>query len=192
MSSSGLPVPWGDFTADPRTPQAAPLRASDRDRDVVSGVLTEAYADGRLNREEYDERADATAAAKTLGELRELIGDLVPQTPVVASRSAIAGLSSDALHARAVQHWQSELRQAITGFLIPTLVCWTVWLLTAMGAGMYFPWPVFVTLGTGVNVLRVLLQKQTVIRNEERRLEKKQRKALEPPKSSRREQPDAG
>lgn len=192
MTSSGPSVPWGDFTLDPRTPQAAPLRASDRDRDVVSGVLTEAYADGRLNREEYDERADATAAAKTLGELRELIADLVPQTPIVASRSGIAGLSADALHARAVQHWQSELRQALTGFLIPTLVCWTVWLLTSMGAGMYFPWPVFVTLGTGVNVLRVLLQKQTLITNEEHRLEKKQRKALEPPKSSRREQPDAG
>ena len=183
MSSSGPSVPWGDFTQDPRTPHAAPLRASDRDRDVVTGVLTEAYADGRLTREEFDERAGATAAARRLGELPELIGDLVPQLPVVGARSGIAALDADALHARAVQHWESQRRQALTGFLIPTIICWVVF----FGTGMTFPWPLFVMLGTGLNVLRTQLQRQDIIADEQRRLEKKQRKALESPE--RREQP---
>jgi hypothetical protein len=197
MSSSGRSVPWGDFTQDPRTPQAAPLRASDRDRDVVTGVLTEAYADGRLTREEYDERAGATAAAKTLGELPPLIADLGPQTPVGASRSGIAGLSAEALHARAVQHWESQRRQAVTGFLIPTVICWAIWVMAALGpdrghfdAG--FPWPLFVMLGTAIHLARVLLNRQDIVSSEERRLEKKQRKALEPPRSTRREQRDDG
>jgi hypothetical protein len=186
MSSSGLSVPWGDFTADPRSPQAAPLRASDRDRDVVTGLLTEAYADGRLTREEYDERAGATAAARTLGELPGLIGDLVPQTPVVATGSGVARLDQDALHTRAVQHWESQRRQAVTGVLIPSVICWVVFFAT----GMTFPWPLFVMLGTGLNLMRVLMHRADIIAEEERRLEKKQRKALKPPKSSGREQPD--
>ena len=78
------PVPWGQFTADPRRPESAPLRASDRDRDVVLGVLGEAYADGRLTKEEYDERSDRAAAARTLGDLPALIRDLVPDRPATA------------------------------------------------------------------------------------------------------------
>ncbi len=188
MSSSGLSVPWGDFTQDPRSSQAAPLRASDRDRDVVTGVLTEAYADGRLTREEFDERAGATAAARTLGELPELIGDLVPQTPVVPARSGIAALDADALHARAVQHWESQRRQAVTGVLIPSVICWVIF----FANGLTFPWPLFVMLGTGLNLMRVLLHRADIIAEEERRLEKKQRKALKPPKSFGSGDPDVG
>ncbi len=69
------------------------MRASDRDRDVVLGVLAEGYADGRITKEEYDERSGATAAAKTLGELPALIVDLVPLTPT-RPRSDLA-LASD-------------------------------------------------------------------------------------------------
>jgi hypothetical protein len=189
MSPPGPSVPWGDFTQDPRTPQAAPLRASDRDRDVVTGVLTEAYADGRLTREEYDERADAAASAKTLGQLPPLIHDLVPQTPlgVAASRAAVD--TPEALHARAVQHWQSQRLRALTRFLIPTLVCWVVWLLALQGSSGY-PWPLWVMLGTGINVLRVQLQRRDIIAEEERRLERRQRTALEGPRS--RTRPDDG
>src|SRR6187397_2068017 len=44
---------WASFQHDPRDPAVAPLRASDADRNLVHGVLTEAFADGRLDREEY-------------------------------------------------------------------------------------------------------------------------------------------
>ncbi len=195
MSSAGPAVPWGDFTQDPRTPQAAPLRASDRDRDVVTGVLVEAYADGRLTREEYDERAGAAAAAKTLGELPGLIGDLVPQTPVVARHLGLP--DAGALHAGAVQHWESQRRQALTAFVLPTLICWAIWVMVGLGsdAGAFhatFPWPLFVMLGTGARLARVLMSRQDIVSAEERRLEKRQRKGLEgrPPQPPGR--PDAG
>ena len=176
--------PWADFTQDPRRQESAALRASDRDREVVVTVLTEGYADGRLTKEEYDERADAATAARTLGELPALIGDLVPLTPAPARSGEPAGAPPDVLHQRAVQRWQAQRRQALTGFLVPTIICWSVWFFTSFqhNAGPGFPWPVFVMLGTGMNLLRVLLHRQDIVAEEQRRLEKKQRKALEAPR----------
>lgn len=194
MSSPGPSEPWGDFTEDPRSPQAAPLRASDRDRDVVTEVLGEAYADGRLTREEYDERAGVAATARTLGELPGLILDLVPQTPVVPGRRHQASADDEALHAKAVRHWESQRRQALVGFLIPTVICWAVWVMVGLGPdpddfGPGFPWPLFVMLGTGAHLARVLMTRQDMIADELRRLEKRQRTALEAPRRPR-ERPD--
>ena len=45
------------------------LRASDADRDQVATLLSTAYAEGRLTREEHDERIDQLMAAKTFDDL---------------------------------------------------------------------------------------------------------------------------
>ena len=52
------------------------MRASDRDRDRVATLLREHHAAGRLTAEEFDERVDKALAARTLGELDELLADL--------------------------------------------------------------------------------------------------------------------
>jgi hypothetical protein len=57
------------------------LRASDTDRDQVATVLSTAYAEGRLTREEHDERLDRAMAARTFDELVPLTHDLVVVTP---------------------------------------------------------------------------------------------------------------
>lgn len=180
MSSSAPTGPWSDFTQDPRRPQAAGLRASDRDRDVVLGVLAEGYADGRLTRDEHDERADVAAAAKTLGDLPPLILDLVPEAP--GDGSDLARATPDALQQRAVQHWESQRRQAVTGFLIPTVICWAIWVFTSLGDGgtwdPYFPWPIFVMLGSLANLIRVTVNRTDIVAEEQRRLVKLQRRAL--------------
>ena len=62
---------WGSLSRDPRVPGNSGMRASDADRDVVLGVLAEAYADGRITREEHDVRSSATQSARTLGDLRQ-------------------------------------------------------------------------------------------------------------------------
>jgi hypothetical protein len=182
MTSSS---PWASFSQDPRRPEAAALRAADRDRDVVLGVLAEGYADGRLTKDEYDERAGATAIAKTLGELPVLILDLVPG-PASRSSDDLALASPEELHARAVRSWQSSRRQAFSGLIMPSLVCWVIWVITGFHQGggfdARFPWPVFVMLGTGANLVRVLVNKQEIVLQEQQRLERKQRKALEGPK----------
>lgn len=52
------------------------LRASDTDRERYVAVLREAYAEGRLQREEYEERMDAAYRARTYDDLSGLVTDL--------------------------------------------------------------------------------------------------------------------
>jgi hypothetical protein len=66
------------------------LRASDADRDQVATVLSTAYAEGRLTREEHDERLDQLMAAKTFDDLLPITRDLVvvgTPTPVATPQS---------------------------------------------------------------------------------------------------------
>src|SRR5258708_20838764 len=58
------------MAADPR------IRASDEDRERVVSLLREHHAAGRLTAEEFNERLDKAYAAKTVGELDELMADL--------------------------------------------------------------------------------------------------------------------
>ena len=53
------------------------LRASDADREKVAAVLSTAFAEGRLTREEHDERLDRLLRARTFDELVPLTHDLV-------------------------------------------------------------------------------------------------------------------
>ena len=61
-----------------------PIRASDRERESVVDVLRDAYTDGRLTLEEFDQRTSAAYASKTWSDLRELTGDL-PVEPVLGA-----------------------------------------------------------------------------------------------------------
>jgi Domain of unknown function (DUF1707) len=52
------------------------IRASDADRDRVAALLREHHAVGRLDDAEFQERLDRAMAAKTLGDLDDLMADL--------------------------------------------------------------------------------------------------------------------
>ncbi len=56
--------------------QAPQMRASDTDRDEVVAALSEHFQAGRLTSDELDERTGRALAARTLGELGELMADL--------------------------------------------------------------------------------------------------------------------
>lgn len=67
------------------------LRASDADRDQVATLLSSAYAEGRLSREEHDERVDQLMAAKTFDDLLPITRDLVivgPPAPLATPQSS--------------------------------------------------------------------------------------------------------
>lgn len=170
-------MPWAEFSADPRDPATSSLRASDRDREVVLRVLAESYADGRLTREEYDERADVASRTRTLGELPPLVRDLVPQAPPAPGR-ALALATPEELQRQAVEAYQASRRRALSGLVSTTLVLTAIWYVLG-GDGFY--WPIFVVLAASANLLRVLFNRRDLIEQEQRRLEKKQRKSLEPP-----------
>jgi hypothetical protein len=58
------------------------IRASDNDRETVVAALREAYTEGRLTLDEFEERTSAAYASRTWGALRELTSDL-PSPPVL-------------------------------------------------------------------------------------------------------------
>jgi hypothetical protein len=58
------------------------IRVSDADRERVTGRLRDHFAEGRLTREELDERVTAALNAKTAGDLRGLMADLPGDAPV--------------------------------------------------------------------------------------------------------------
>jgi Domain of unknown function (DUF1707) len=171
---------WASFQHDPRDPAVAPLRASDADRNVVHGVLTEAFADGRLDREEYDERAAATLQARTLGELPALVADLVPDRPLLpaSGRVPLVAASSTDIQKRAEEQWREDRRGAFLGLIGSGLLTWAIWLATAWG-DWYFPWPLIVNAFALMNLLRVVTNKREIVQSEVKRLERKQAKEIQ-------------
>jgi Domain of unknown function (DUF1707) len=69
------------------------IRTSDADRERVTARLRDHFAEGRLNREELDERITAALNARTFGELRRVLVDLPEPAPVLATRPAGPGLA---------------------------------------------------------------------------------------------------
>ena len=64
------------------------LRLSDADRDEAIVQLSEHYAAGRLDRDEFDERSDAVWTARTQGDLAPIFADL---SPVRRDRPRVVG-----------------------------------------------------------------------------------------------------
>jgi hypothetical protein len=86
------------------------MKASDADRDVVLAGLSEHFQAGRLTSAELEERTGRALAARTLGELDDLVADLPsPQTAGPASAggpsgdTSVAGLSA---HLRSPDLWE--------------------------------------------------------------------------------------
>jgi hypothetical protein len=125
------------------------IRASDADRDRTAALLREHHAAGRLTAEEFSERLDKTYAAKTLGELDELLADLpaidLYQLPDASARRGRPGpsggyplpwLMSPALVSRFSPAWKA----AWGSWLSASLLCFVIWLLTGHPGSMWFLW----------------------------------------------------
>ena len=70
---SGAPARLDD------TATAPAIRASDRERDAATQRLQEAFAEGRLDDSEFDQRMRTALSARTRPELDRLLADLPPQ-----------------------------------------------------------------------------------------------------------------
>lgn len=126
------------MATDPR------IRCSDADRDRCASALREHHAVGRLTAEEFNERLDKAYAAKTMGDLDELLSDLPAadsyQLPVPSGKAPPpirpAGASPQ-VTGRLSPVW----RAAWASWATVSLVCFVIWVL----AGMHgYPWPVWV------------------------------------------------
>jgi hypothetical protein len=169
---------WSSFGRDPRVPDNQGLRAADRDRDLVRDAISEAYADGRLTSDEMDARLTQVLQARLLGDLLPIVADLMP-TREAASRKSLVYASQAEIDRLAVARYRERRRQALAGMLVPSLICLTIWIWSMISSGgMIFPWPVFVILGSGGYLSRLVFGRESAIEEERERIRKKQAKSL--------------
>jgi hypothetical protein len=165
---------WESFRLDPRQPGHAAMRASDADREIVRTLLADAFADGRLTREEYDDRLNTLYGSRTLGELSSLVTDLVPPDgPPVAP----APLLRADLRTRGERKWRRDVEESFGGFLVPSIICTVIWIAVTRGA---FFWPVFPMLFLGINLVKTVVQRESIIEHEVLRLEEQAAKDTAP------------
>lgn len=72
-----------------RNVDPAVLRVSHADRDVVVERLKTAYGEGRLEKDEFDERLDAALTARTRGDLDRLLHDVADLAPQAVARPVV-------------------------------------------------------------------------------------------------------
>lgn len=175
---------WESFRLDPRQPGNASMRASDADREIVRAVLADAYADGRLVREEYDDRLNTLYGSRTLGELSSLVTDLVPSDDQAVTPAP--PLSAD-LRTRGARKWRKDVEEALGAFLVPSIICTVIWV-AVTGRGFF--WPVFPMLFLGINLIKTVVQRESVIEREVLRLEEQAAQDSAPKLSTGRDDPD--
>ena len=141
------------MASNPRT------RASDADRDQTAAALREHLAAGRLTIQEFDERLDQAYAAKTLGELDQVMADLpgtgpgqLPDTP--ADRSAARPPLTLRRPPGSIQagpgRFSPAWRAAWGSWLAISLVFFVIWLASGASGG---PWFLSVALALGAILL---------------------------------------
>ena len=166
---------WHEFAHDPRSSAYTSMRASDADRDIVLRALSEAYADGRLDRDELDERSTGAHAARTLGELPPFLADLVPAADRSTAVPVVPPLSEEKVNAEAVARWKRSRGEALRGWLFVSLICWTIWMLTSFGG---HPWPLYPMIGTAVPLVGTVLQRREMIESNRSRIIAKHERAV--------------
>jgi Domain of unknown function (DUF1707) len=108
-----------------------PIRASDQERDSVVDVLREAYTDGRLTLDEFEERMSAAYAAKTWTDLRQLTGDL-PVEPLLGADLSYRPRAGQPQQVTPASVPGGRRRDRPLGRLLPVVF---IWILIAAAAG---------------------------------------------------------
>jgi uncharacterized membrane protein len=103
-------------------------RISDLDRERASEQLRTAYAEGRLDHDEFSQRLDHVYAAKTYGDLAPLTADLPPAVPPTGTLR------------RGVRHH-------VRAFVGSLGTLWGIWLVILIESGSTQGfWPLWVTV----------------------------------------------
>jgi hypothetical protein len=128
------------------------MRAADSDRQAVADKLKQAMDEGRLDLGEYDERLRKAYAAKTYGDLKELLDDLpgITLSPTDAAPVSRPDAPPPARSSRPGQ----LVRAWLGGFGGIFVMCTVIWLATSVGSGHvgYF-WPVWLLIPMALGML---------------------------------------
>lgn len=139
------------------------LRAADADRARLAERLRVALDEGRLSLGEYDERLQQAYAAKTYGELDEIVADLPTVTPEQRSQVVpaqepgrdVAASPAGRASGREVRRWVAGVW---TAWLVAVLVNVVIWAAVSAGNGelVYF-WPMWVAGPWGAVLLAITI-----------------------------------
>lgn len=135
------------------------MRAGDSDRDIAREILTEAYAEGRIDRDEYGQRVETALQAHHLGQLVPILNDISiapfgqrpPQQHAPAQEphapSAPANRSSG-----------KSRRGAVKTAVYVLVVTNLVWLWVSISSGrLAYYWPMWPALGMVIMLLAVFV-----------------------------------
>lgn len=125
-------------------PAAASVRAGDHDRERTADQLGQAISQGYLAMDEFENRLQATFAAHTTTELRQLVADL-----------PLAQLRRNDPRRRAARRRAARLgvRIHLGAYLAMVVIVLTVWLAVGLTAGAWYFWPIWPILGAGIGVV---------------------------------------
>jgi len=100
------------------------LRVGDTDRDRVAGILSTAYSEGRLSRDEYDARLESALSARTYADLDHVVTDLPAAQTTVPSPGGTMAVPSARTNGLAIASLACGLAQFAFGPLatIPAIV----------------------------------------------------------------------
>ena len=139
----------------------AQMRASTADRDRAVELLTRAYTEGRLDKDEHDARVERAMTAATFAELDAVVMDLPGAGPVVPAPMAPPQLART--NSLAITSLICGIAQFMFGPLatIPAVVCGHVARnqlrrTGAQGAGMALAGLILGWIGVGFTVLLVI------------------------------------
>ena len=125
-------------------PVAPSVRAGDREREQTANQLGQALSQGYFALDEYETRLQATFAAHTTAELRELVADL----PVDRIRR-----NDPARRQARVKAAKRGVQIHLAAYLAMVVIVLTVWLVVGLTAGAWYFWPIWPILGAGIGVL---------------------------------------
>jgi hypothetical protein len=125
-------------------PVTTSVRAGDLDRERTANQLGQALSQGYLAMDEYENRLQATFAANTTTELRQLLADL----PVARLRRNDPQRLAERRRAARL-----GVRIHLAAYLTMVAIVLTVWLAVGLTAGAWYFWPIWPILGAGIGLV---------------------------------------
>ena len=119
-------------------------RAGDRDRERTAARLGQAFAQGYLELDEYEQRVQAVFGTHTTGELDQFLADL----PLDRIRRA-----DPRRRAARIEAARRGVRLHLAAYRAMTVVVLAVWAAVAATAGETYFWPVWPILGAGIGLV---------------------------------------
>lgn len=141
------------------------MRASDAERETVVERLNQAFGEGRITLDEFDERVRAVWAARTYGDLDTITADLPSVSPAVLPSDisprdgSPRGISQRGVAARDVRPRQRpvderSMRLAARAWLAVSLINVLIWGIVCLSTWhLVYPWWVWVAGPWGAVIL---------------------------------------